>query len=135
MTNLDLINDALMLIAVLPEGQTATAEQGALGLRVAGELVDEWADDGITINWDVSGTLADNCPAFGAELSALKYGVAVRLCPYFGRDPSQTLVALSAGAVTKLTRQQIARTLEPVSVPMPSSAGQGWYDITTDEIG
>lgn len=132
MNNLQLVNDALSLIGVLPEGMNATAEQGDLALRVAGQLSDEWADDGIIVNWPPSTSLQDDCTLAGAELTAMTHVLAVRLCPHFGRDPSGTLAGLAAGAFGKLQRIQLVRSIEPVdtALPMSEAVTQVW-DITS----
>ena len=132
MNNLDFVNDALTLIGVLPEGQDATAEQGVIAMRFANELVDEWADDGLYLNWTPNTSLADSNTLSGSELTALKYHLAVRLCPVFGREPSQALVALAMAAFQRLIRMQAARDLEPVDTSLPrAEGGYGRYDIIT----
>lgn len=133
MSNLTFVNDALSLIGVLPAGQNASAEDGALALRVVGELADEWADDGIVITWDSQAELSDDCPLAGTERTATNYALAVRLCPHFGREVAPTLAALASDAVRKLQRIQIVRSIEPAEPPMPISERLGGtYDIFTD---
>lgn len=127
MSNLALVADALSLIGVLPEGGQVSAEQGELALRIANELVDEWADDGIVLSWSPATTLQDDCPLMGAELAALKYGIAVRLCPHFGRDPAGTLALLASGALTKLVRQTVVKAIEAADPVLPVSEGYRWY--------
>lgn len=135
MNNLDFINDALTLIGVLPEGQEATAEQGVIAMRFANELVDEWADDGLYLNWTPNTSLADSNTLSGSELTALKYHLAVRLCPVFGRDPSQSLVALAMASFARLIRMQAARNLEPVDTQLPAAEGGGGaFDYITGTI-
>lgn len=132
MNNLDFINDALTLINVLPEGQNASPEQGATAMRFANELVDEWADDGLDLNWTPMTALTDENTLAGSELTALKYALAINLCPIFGREPPPALVAIAGKSYTTLLRLQIARTLEPVELALPrSEGGQGGYDILT----
>jgi hypothetical protein len=128
MSNLSLVNDALRLIGVLPEGQDASAEQGELALRAVTDLVDEWGEDGIIVTWEPNPTLDGDCSLNGTELNAVKYALAVRLCPFYGRDPSGSLAVLSGNAVQRLVRQQIVRDLkasEPI-LPVSESVRQYW---------
>ena len=133
MSNLRLVNDALRLIGVLPEGQDASAEQGELALRTASDIVDEWADDGFVVAWDSNATIDEDCNLVGVELNALKYALAVRLCPFHGRDPSGTLAALAASSVQKFKRIQILRGLEAADPTLPiSEAVRQYWNLETD---
>lgn len=128
MSYLTLVNDALSLIGVLPEGQDASADQGTLALRVAVEMVADWEDEGVTVTFPSSATLSGSHSLAGTELNAVKYGLAVRLCPYFGREPSGTLAALAVNAWNRLARQQMAADLEPSNALLPQQEGKlsGW---------
>ena len=132
-TNLQFVNDALSLISVLPEGQNASAEQGDIALRTANELVDEWAEDEIAVNWSPQTSLTDECPLSGIEMTAVKHHLAIRLCPHYGREPNPSLIAIAQGAYGKLQRQQLVRRVEPVSLSLPREEGlRGGYNIYTD---
>jgi hypothetical protein len=124
MSNLLLVNDALTLINVLPVGVDASAEDGALALRVVGEMVDEWADDGLLVNWNPQARLNEETQLVGTELTAVKYQLAVRLCPYFSKEPSPVLIGLAASALQKLQRQQLARG-EGIKLSMPEPEARG----------
>lgn len=126
MSNLLLVNDALTLINVLPVGVDASAEDGELALRVVSEMADEWADDGLLVNWNPQARLNEETQLVGTELTAVKYQLAVRLCPYFSKDPSQVLIALASNAMQKLQRQQLARG-EGLTISMPEPEARGPY--------
>lgn len=133
MSNLTLVNDALALIGVLPEGQDATADQGQTALALVSKMVEEWADDGISVNWNSAASLDDECPLAGVERTAVEYQLAVRLCPLYERDPRPTLVALASATYQKLQRIQLVRSLEAIgtetSLPVPEGVRAHW-DIT-----
>jgi hypothetical protein len=132
-TNLQFINDALSLINVLPEGQDASAEQGDVALRTTNELVDEWSEGDVVVNWSPQTSLTDDCSLSGMESTAVKYHLAIRLCPHFGRDPSATLIALANSTYAKLLRKQMASRVEPVELSLPQAEGGLGYgfDITS----
>ena len=131
MTNLELINDILLLIGVLGEGITASPEQGALALRQANELADSWAEDEVLINWSSNSDVTEDCPLIGMELAAFKPHLAIRLCPYFGRDPSPMLLAMANGAYEKLVHAQLVRSIQPVELQLPlAEGGLPFVDIT-----
>jgi hypothetical protein len=132
--NQTFVNDVLSLINVLPSNMDASAEDGELALRVADELVDEWADDNIVVTWSPAAALADECPLEGTEKTAMKYHLAIRLCPHFGREPSAVIMALADTAYRKLQRAIMARATDPQVVQLPAAEGDwGGYNILTDE--
>lgn len=132
MSNLIFVNDALSLIGVLPEGIDASAEQGDLALRTANELVAEWAEDDIVVNWSTQSSLDDENPLTGNALTAVKHHLAIRLCPHYGREPSPTLIALAQAAYHKLQRKQMVQAMEPVTLQVPQAeGGYSNFDITT----
>jgi len=133
MSNLTLVNDALSLIGVLPSGMDANPEDGATALRTVNEMVDEWADDGVTVNWSQTADLNGECPLVGNELTAVKYHLAIRLCPHFARNPDPTLIALAQSAYTKLARKQMVQGLAEIRVSLPVSEGvRQYWNAETD---
>lgn len=134
MSNLTFVNDALSLLGVLPEGVDATAEQGELALRTANEMVDEWAEDGVIVNWSTQSDLEGDNPLSGNALTAVKYHLAIRLSPHYGRDPPAAVVALAQSAYHKLQRTQMVQAMEPVTLQLPAAEGGygGGWSILTD---
>jgi hypothetical protein len=63
----------------------------------------------------------------GTELNAVRYALAVKLCPMYGRDPSGSLAMLANNAVNRLVRQQLVRSMEPVTSSLPVSEGTRQY--------
>jgi hypothetical protein len=131
MNNQTFVNDALSLINVLPSGQDASAEDGALAMRVTSEMTDEWSEDGVMVNWSPHATLADDCSLTGQELTAAKHHLAIRLCPYFGREPSPTLVALAQALYFKLQRNQMVKGIGDIELVVPATTHR--YDILSGE--
>jgi hypothetical protein len=131
MSNQTLVNDALSLINVLPATQDASTEDAVLALRVVGEIADEWAEDGVTVNWSPHAAIGDDCTLSGQELTAVKHALAIRLCPHFGREPSQALVMLAQSTYAKIQRNQMARGTPTIELSMPATSHR--YDILTDE--
>lgn len=134
MNYLALVNDALSLIAVRPEGQDATAEQGQLALSVASAMLEEWADEGIFVSWPAAPTLDDLCGLAGTERTAVTHALALRLCPHFGREPPPSLVGLAMTTFNRLARQQMLARMEESNAVLPAAdAGGAWYDIERGE--
>ncbi len=130
MTNQEWIDEALRMIGILAEGQPSTAEQAGHALRVANEISDAWAEDGIVIAWMPNPELTDDCTLVGAEFQALRDATVVRVCSTYGRDPLQYL-GFADQSMRRLQRIQVLRAIEPVEQSLPRAVG-GSYDITTD---
>lgn len=93
-TNLDLFKDALRLLNVINETETPTAEQGATCLRAMNQMLEQWEEDDIKLQYyEQSSTSATfPCPAY-CEPGVIA-ALAIRLAPYFGASVSTELAAL-----------------------------------------
>lgn len=59
-TNITFITDALKLLGVIAETQTASPEQGDVGLRRMNQMLEQWDEDGIKLGWfEQSSTVAE----------------------------------------------------------------------------
>jgi hypothetical protein len=133
MSNQNLVNDALSLIGVLPEGQAASAEHATLALRVLNEMIEEWAEEDVVVSWNPSLTIDDDSPLVGAEQNAVKYHLAIRMCPHFDREPPSSIVAFAQSAYRRLQRRQMADSIIEITLDVPQSPSGYGYDILTDE--
>lgn len=133
MTNSDLIRDALGLIGVLNEIQNPSAEQGAHGLRVMNELLADWEQDGVDLQYYPQTSLTDPLPFPDHAISAVKYYLAFALAPYYGRKVSPEMVATGQKFYNRLIRDSVTNKMQEADMSnMPSGEGHGGYfDITT----
>lgn len=89
-SNIQIISDALRLIGVIAEGQTATAEQGENALRKLNGLMEAWAVEEVEIGYFAQTSTTDTfpCPAWAER------GVTARLAHALLADyPSAQLSA------------------------------------------
>lgn len=114
-TNL-LIQDALGLLGVLAESEPMSAEQGALGLRVLNELMADWQQDGVDLQFYEQTSLADDTPIPDHAALAVKYYLAMALAPYFERQVTPEFVALGNRYYARLVRDAMVAGLYPVSM-------------------
>ena len=132
MTNADFARDVLLLIGVIPEGMEATEEQCQTVLRAMNDLVDEWADSGVSVNWSPQSDSTDDFTLFGGEVSAAKYNLAVRLCPVYGKEPVGGLLLSAGQSYQRLLRNQLNREVQEIEVIQPQAeATRQWFDITS----
>lgn len=108
-----------------------SAEQGANGLRVLNELMADWEQDGIDLQYFEQIALADETPVPDHAILATKYYLAMALAPYYARPVPPEFVALGDKYYSRLVRDAMTEQLRPVSLShLP--VGDGWqtdYDI------
>lgn len=133
-TNLEIIGDALGLIGVLSEGETASAEQGEHGLRILNDLLAEWAANGIDVGYFPQVSTTEDFPGSYTVRAAVKHGLAVALAPHYRVQIDPVLGALAGSYYSRLLREAVkANMVESNMDHLPS--GQGWggqYDIVND---
>lgn len=134
-TNIQLIGDALRLINVINEIETPSAEQGATALRVLNQMMEEWEECGIKVQYyaQTSTSVDFPCPAYTE--SAVTAALAIRLAPFFGASVSPELAAQYDIAYSSLLRKAMNAKLQPVDMShLPLGEGTRTWDIETDAL-
>lgn len=115
-----LIRDALVLLNVIRETETPSAEQQATGSRHLNEMLAEWEADGKPLQYVPVGTVTTTLTIPDGSIRAVKYNLAVAMAPSFGATVSQEVIAIAmAGAalISKITAKEPSMQLD---VPSPS---------------
>ena len=93
MTNLELIAGALRKLNVINEIQTPSAEQGAKCLEELNDMMEQWEEDGVKLQYyaqtDTSATFP--CPAY--TNAGVRAALAIRVAVDFGASVSVELAA------------------------------------------
>jgi len=130
MSNLTIINDALSLIGVLPEGQDASAEQGTDGLRAMNDMLAGWEVD---IGYFPQTETTEDWPCDYRHAEVVKYNLAVRLAPHYSKSIPPEVGIIAGNTYNRLLRQQLVAALQPASTILPiAEGGYGGYSILTD---
>lgn len=111
-----LIQDAHGLLGVLSESEAMSAEQGALGLRVLNELMADWQQDGVDLQYYEQSSLAEDAPIPDHAALAVKYYLAMALAPYYERQVSPEFVALGNRYYARLVRDAMVSELRPADM-------------------
>ena len=131
-SNFQIIQDALGLLGVLQETEVMSSEQGMHGLRVLNELMADWEQDGIDLQYYEQTSLVDDTPIPSHATVAVKYYLAIALAPFYGRPVPAEFVSIGAEKYARLVRDSVIAQLRPVDLShLP--LGEGWgtdYDIT-----
>lgn len=132
-SNSQIISDALGLLGVLQETEVMSAEQGAHGLRTLNELMADWEQDGVSLEYFEQSALSDDCPIPSHANLAVKYYLAVALAPFYARQVPPEFSVLADKYYSRLVRDSVRENLRPISMThLPLGEGQGGdYDITS----
>lgn len=132
-SNADIIRDALGLIGVLEETETASAEQGEHGLRVLNDTLSDWDADGVDLQWYEQTELAAEPPLPRSSILAVKHYLAMALAPYYGREISPEFRILASQYYARLVRESVAPKMRPTDLSgMTKGEGQTEvFDFTT----
>lgn len=132
-SNENLIRDALGLLGVLSEVEGMTAEQGSIGLRALNELMADWEQDGVNLEWYEQTSFAADAPLPDHAILAVKYYLAMALAPYFRVAVSPEFTALGGKYYARLIRDAVRQRIQPTDVSsLPLGSGfNGTYDIST----
>lgn len=133
-SNTQLISDALGLLGVLQETEVMTAEQGMHGLRALNELMADWEQDGIDLQYYVQSSLAEDTPIPAHAVVAVKYYLAMALAPFYARPVPPEFIAIGADKYSRLRRDAVKQYVRPTDLSHLAQ-GEGWggrYDILND---
>ena len=90
-TNIEVISDALRDLNVIAEVQTASAEQGAHGLRKLNEMLEAWTEQDIELGYFKQSSTTDDCPIPEWALKGVKAALAIDIAPVYGATVSAEL--------------------------------------------
>jgi hypothetical protein len=129
-TNLEVITDALGLLGVLAETETASAEQGAHGLRVLNDMLSEWESSGLELDYFPQTDLSEEFPS--EDLALVKYNLAVELAPYYQATVSEAVAVRARQYYARRVRDWVRDSMVEQDVThMPMGEGHWiWKDIT-----
>lgn len=134
MTNGELIRDALGMLGILGESETASAEQSAHGLRVLNDMLFDWANRGVDMQWAAQSSGTATLPINERDVQAVRSALAVALGPFYGKEPSPLVYAMADSGYARLLRENQQRTMPQALMDhLPMAEGQwgnaGTYDI------
>lgn len=134
-TNIQLIGDALRLVNVINEVETPSAEQGATALRVLNQLMEEWEECGIKVQYYEQTSTSVNFPCPAWTESAVTSALAIRLAPFFGASVSPEVAAQYDMAYSALLRKAMNAKLQPVDMThLPVGEPHKLWEIETDTL-
>lgn len=133
-SNSQIVSDALRLLGVLEETEIMSPEQGADGLRTLNDLMADWEQDGIELQYYVQTSLAEDTPLPPHAILAVKYYLAMALAPHYSRPVPPEFITIGADKYARLRRDAVKQHVRPTDLSHLSQ-GEGWngrYDILKD---
>lgn len=102
----DVVRDALQLLNVITEIDSPSAEQGQHGLRVLNDMMAQWLEDGLDVEYVPSDDLTADIDVDRAALRAIKYGLAVDLAQHYRGTLTPDVAAVAQQAYDILYRNR-----------------------------
>lgn len=121
-TNLQIITDALRLINVIDETETPSAEQGTACLRALNQMMEQWEEDQVRLQYFEQSSTAGTfpCPAYSEP--GVIAALALRVAPLYGAQvPPGVITMYDIGYSTILRKaiQRGAREAQMTHLPVP----------------
>lgn len=131
-TNLDVIRDALGLLGVLAETETASAEQGEHGLRILNDVMEDWLSAGIDVGQWPQVDINDEYPGPSGVVATVKATLAIHLAPYYEREVRPAVIAMASSGYNRLLRDSVLQKMQEADLSnIPLGQGYaGGFDIT-----
>jgi hypothetical protein len=132
-TNVQLIGDALRELNVISEIQTPSPEQGAHALRKLNQMMAEWEEAGVRLEYFAQTIMSEDCPIPAYAESGVTAHLATRIAGTYGAEVSIATAAAATRGYETILRTAMNAAL-PVSLMLTRPRGSGdrnFIDITT----
>lgn len=123
-TNIDLIADALRELGVISEIATPSAEQGAHALRKLNQMMAEWKEAGLDLQYFPQTLTSDVCPIPAYAENGVSCMLATRLAANYGAQVSIELAASATAGYDTIVRTAVSAVL-PVGRMVNRPRGEG----------
>lgn len=134
LTNAEVIEAALKDAGVVAETQSATAEQGAIGLSRLNRMLVDWNVVGHDFGFFAQNDTGDTCPIpTWAERGVISKLAQALLIVYPSSTPVPWLFDDSQNGYGTILRQFALQNLQPLDMSHLGSPGGNRYNITTDQ--
>ena len=133
MTNLEIIGAALRLLNVIAETETPSAEQGATGLAVLNDMLEDWAGRSIDVGQWPQSDLTAEFPGPTTVEGVCKANLAVWLAPYYSAPLRPEVVMLASSGYSRLLREAMLAQLHPATMThLHQGEGQWATEVITE---
>jgi hypothetical protein len=123
-TNIDLIADSLRELGVITEIQTPSAEQGAHALRKLNQMMAEWEESGVRLEYFEQTSTGATCPIPAYAENGVICMLATRLASNYGAQVSIELAASATVGHDTIVRTAVSAAL-PVGRMLNRPCGEG----------
>lgn len=132
MTNLELFTGVLRKLNVINEIQTPTAEQGAKCLEALNDMMEQWEEDGIRLQYFRQTDTSATFPCQPYTQVGVRAALAIRVAGDFGASVSTELAAEFNDGMSTITRKAVSAQLDEASMSHLPGSYRAW-DILTGQ--
>ncbi len=117
----NIVARALRLIQVINPKQKVQASDMQTGIEALNTMMARWEANSLSLGWFPVENPSDELPIPMEAEKAVAYNLALDLCPEYGTQPVQAVVAFAQTGYSELLRDQMVATpIRPIiSMPVP----------------
>lgn len=116
MTNLELITGSLRKLNVINEIETPSAEQGAKCLEALNDMMEQWEEDGIRLQYFKQSATSDTFPCAAYTQVGVRAALAIRVAGDFGATVTTELAAEFDVGFSTILRKAVDHDLGEASM-------------------
>lgn len=116
MTILELITGALRKLNVINEVETPSAEQGAKCLEALNDMLEQWEEDGIKLQYFRQSATSATFPCPDYTIAGVRAALAIRVAGDFGAIVSTELAAEYDSGFSTILRKAMTKALPEASM-------------------
>jgi len=125
--NLEIIEDALRDINVISEIESASAEQGAFGIRKLNQVMEAWKEQSVDFGWFSQTATTDTAPIPDWAEIGVTAALSIAMAPKYGATVSTELGVIADSSIEMIKRKSISEKLTNTDMShLP--VGSGRYD-------
>jgi len=130
-TNLDIIEDALELLGVIADGESASAEDGAFALRKLNQMLSGWEVDGVALGYFQQSSTTDPCPIPDWAEKGVYGRLAMDMAAHFQRTLTPEAVRTADEGYELILRRVISLGMKGLDMSHLGGGSYRW-NIETD---
>ncbi len=131
-TQVEMIDGALRALGVLPEGDTANAEQLITGLSALNQMLASWAEEGVDLQFFPQADAEATTPIPPWAERGVRANLAIELATEYGVVPSLSLTNAATLGYNTILRIAMTSQMREADLSHLPQGQAGYYDIEND---
>lgn len=105
--NQQIVTEAFQIAGIVDQNEVPDATQAANGLTILNDMLANEAGDGLRLGWYPQTSLTATAPLQPQDVFGVKLMLAVAICPRYGIEPNELIVAQMADAKRQMVKRSV----------------------------